>query len=176
MHGIVHAELKRFIETKHGRDAWSKIAQQTGLGNKIYMPTGTYPDQEVLAIVKAASELTRTPAAAILEDFGEFIVPTLMNMYKTLIKPEWGTMELLLNTEETIHRVVRIKNPGAQPPLLKFEKTGPNTLKFHYDSARQMSAVAKGIMKGVAAHYRNTLSIQEKKNADGSIDMSIKVQ
>ena len=73
-----------------------------------------------------------------------------MSTNKSMTKPNWKTMELLLYTEETIHKAVRIKNPGAEPPRLQFQQTGPNTLKFNYNSPRQMSAVAKGIIKGVA--------------------------
>ena len=175
MHGIIHAELKKYVETNHGSDAWKAILKEAGLSNKIYMTISTYPDEEVVAIVTAASKLTQTPAENILEDFGEFIAPDLMIMYQPLIKPEWKTMEMLLHTEETIHRVVRLNNPGADPPRLQFEATGPNTLKFTYTSPRQMSAVAKGIIKGVAKHYGETLTIQERKRADGGSEMQIKV-
>ena len=38
-----------------------------------------------------------------------------------------------------------------------------------------MAAMAKGIMKGVAKHYGETLEIKERKNADGSVVMQILV-
>jgi len=175
MHGIIHVELKKFVETKHGTDAWKAVLKNAGLSNKIFLANAVYPDQEIVAIVTAASKLTNTPAEHILENFGEFIVPALMSTYKVLINPKWKTMEMLLNTETTIHTVVRLKNPGAEPPRLQFKQTGPNTLKFNYDSPRQMSAVAKGIMKGVAKHYGETLEINERKYASGSSEMMITI-
>ena len=175
MHGIIHAELKKYVETNHGPKAWRAVLDKAGLGNKIYMAVGTYEDAEAVAIVKAASALTGVPPLEILEDFGEFIAPDLLSMYKSLIDPSWKTADLFTHVEDTIHTVVRMKNPGATPPQLKFKRVGPNELHFHYDSPRQMSSVAKGIMKGVAKHYGETLSIQERKNADGSIDMRILV-
>ena len=176
MHGIIHAELKKYVETKHSRDAWTAILEQAGLEKKTYLATSAYPDEEAVAIVTTASQLTGTPADQMLEDFGEFIVPSLMNLYKALVKPEWGTMEMLLSTENTVHRVVRMRNPGAEPPELRFEQTDTKELKFFYNSPRQMSAVAKGIIKGVAKHYGDTVVIRERKNADGSVEMSIKIQ
>ena len=175
MHGIIHAELKKYVETKHSPDAWRAVLDNAGLGGKVYVATSTYEDAEAGAIVKAASALTGVPPLEILEDFGEFIAPDLLGMYKSLIDPSWKTAEMLVNTEDLIHKVVRMKNPGATPPQLKFKRVGPNELHFHYDSPRQMSAVAKGIMKGVAKHYGESLSIQERKNADGSVDMRILV-
>ncbi len=175
MHGIIHVELKKYVETNHGSDVWTAVLKEAGLSNKTYMTIITYSDEEALAIVNAASSLTHTPAEHILEDFGEFIAPDLMSMYWSLIKPEWKTMEMLLYTEETIHRVVRQKNPGAGPPRLQFEAQDSNTLKFTYTSPRQMSAVAKGIIKGVAKHYGENVTIQERKSTDGSSEMVITV-
>jgi hypothetical protein len=176
MHGIIHVELKRYVETKHGAEAWNAIVQQSGLPARIYMPSHPYPDEDAAAIVATASRLTGTPGDAILEDFGEFITPSLLHMYASLIKPEWKTRDLLLNTEDTIHRVVRLKNPGAAPPRLRFEDMGPKQLKFYYDSPRRMSAVAKGIIKGVARHYKESVAIQERKAPDGRVEMTITIK
>ncbi|MCB0163046.1 MAG: heme NO-binding domain-containing protein [Anaerolineae bacterium] len=175
MHGIIHTELQRYVETKHGPDAWEAVLQEAGLNAKIYMAISTYPDKEILAIVTAASRLTHIPTEYILEDFGEFIVPSLMHMYQVRIDPAWKTMELLLHTEGTIHKTVRLKKPGAQPPRLKFEKTGPTTLRLLYTSSRKMSAVAKGIIRGVANYYGELVTIQEHKQADGCSEMNIMI-
>jgi hypothetical protein len=175
MHGIIHAELKKYVDAKHGAEAWQAIVKEAGLGDAIYLPLNTYPDSEAVAIVAAASKLTGAPAENILEDFGEFIAPDLLSMYRSLLKPEWKTAEMLLHTEETIHRIVRIQNPGAKPPELRFEPAGPNKLKFYYNSPRKMSAVAKGIIKGVAKHCGETASILERKSSDGSSEMTITI-
>ena len=175
MHGIIHAELKKFVEAKHGAEAWRAILAEAGLPNKMYLSNSVYPDTETVALVTAASKLTGTPADAILEAYGEFIAPTLMRMFQSLVKPQWKTMEMLLNTEDTIHKVVRIRNPGAAPPRLQFEQKGPNKLLFKYDSPRRRAAVARGIMKGVAAHYGETISIRERRLGGDSVEMDITI-
>ena len=176
MHGIIHAELKKYVEARHGSDAWKACLETAGLGQKMFLPITTYPDAEAVAIVTAASKLTNISTEHILEDFGEFIVPDLLSMYRSLVEPHWRTIELLLHTEDVIHRVVRINNPGAQPPQLQFEQLGPNELKFNYNSPRRMAAVAKGIIKGIAKHYRQAVLIRERKKPDGSSEMSITVR
>ena len=69
MHGFIHTELKRYVETKHGADAWKAVLTAAGLGTKTYLTINTYPDEEALAIVKSASAITKAPADVILEDF-----------------------------------------------------------------------------------------------------------
>jgi hypothetical protein len=175
LHGIIHAELRKYVEARYGADAWKACVETAGLSHKMFLPISTYPDADAVAIVTAASKLTDVPAERILEDFGEFIAPDLISMYQSLIEPHWKTTELLLHTEEVIHRVVRINNPGAQPPKLRFEQLGPNELKLHYNSPRRMAAVAKGIISGVAKHYGQTVLIREQKKPDGSSEISITV-
>jgi hypothetical protein len=173
MHGLIHAELKKYIETRHGPDTWKDCLEAAGLRGKVYLAISAYPDEEAVAIVTAAAKLTSVPVEQFLEELGEFMVPDLFNLYGSLLKPEWKTMQMLLQTEAVIHRVVRIQKPGAEPPKLHFEQVGPKELKFYYNSPRRMAAVAKGIMKGIARHYGESITIREQKKADGSSEMSI---
>jgi hypothetical protein len=173
MHGIIHAELKKYIETRYSPDTWKTCLEAAGLRGQVYLSIGAYPDAEAVAIVTAAAKLTGVSVEQLLEGLGEFMVPDLFSLYYPLIKPEWKTIEMLLQTEAVIHRVVRLQNPGAEPPKLHFEQVGPKELKFYYNSPRRMAAVAKGIMKGVANHYGESILIREQKKADGSSEMSI---
>lgn len=108
MHGIIHAQLKQFVVDKHGNDAWQAVLKEAGLGHKVYLANTTYEDADAIAIVMAGSKLTNTPPDDIMEAFGEFIVPALLSTFGAMVKPAWKTMELLLNTEETIHKAVRV--------------------------------------------------------------------
>ncbi len=161
MHGLILAELKKFVDTRLGGDTWKSVLKEAGLGVKVYMPTQVYPDTEVAAIVGAASRLSGLPAVAVLEQFGEFIVPDLVAVYGAYVRPEWKTLDLILNTEETIHRVVRTRDPGALPPELRVSRVSGDEVAIEYSSARKLCAIARGIVKGVAAHYRETVSLSE---------------
>lgn len=161
MHGKIFVELKKYVDTTFGGDTWNKLLVDAGVGGKMYMPITEYPDQEVVAIVGAAVRATGKDASEILESFGEFIAPALLEMYRTLIQPEWRTLDVIEHTEDHIHQVVRLKNPGARPPQLKAERISPDEVKLTYTSQRKMCAVARGIGKGVAAHYHEDITITE---------------
>ena len=89
MHGIIFSELQRYVDKKLGPGAWRKLLPEAGLGARTYLVTSSYPDAEAVALVTTASRLTNLPVAAILEDFGEFIVPSLLSIYKPLVKKDW---------------------------------------------------------------------------------------
>lgn len=161
MHGMVLVELRRFVDKKFGGDTWKKLQQESGVGPKMYMAMDTYPDQEATALVTTASRMTGKSVASLLEDFGEHLAPSLIGMYPMLIKPQWKTLDLLEHVEETIHKIVRRDNPGAHPPQLTCTRLSPNEVAIIYNSARRMCGLAKGLVKGVARHYGEEITVEE---------------
>lgn len=161
MHGIIHVELQRFVIARHGRAVWQDLLREAGLGTKAYLISQQYPDSDILALVTRAAAATGTTVPTMLEEFGEFIVPDLIDMYRPLLKTEWRTLDLLEHTEKTIHGVVRLRNQGAAPPRLRCRRVGPEEIHLSYDSERKMCAVARGIIRGLAKHFGETVSIVE---------------
>ena len=175
MYGIFHVEIQHYIETRYSRDVWTAALKRAGLKNRIYMTVSTYLDSEIKSLMKATSEITGVSVEALFVDFGAFTIPSLMSMYEPLINPKWTMMDLLLNLESAIYRVIRARSPGAQPPRMGFERAGPYQLRLHYNSPRRMPALAKGFVIGVAAYYGEMVDIKTENNPDGSVDMLITI-
>jgi predicted hydrocarbon binding protein len=131
------------------------------LTGRTYLPIKDYSDADAIALVGAASALTGLRVASVLEDFGEFIVPDLIKMYGHLLKPEWNTIDVIDNTEQTVHSVVRIKNPGAKPPQLQTVRRSTDEVSLNYSSPRKMCALAVGIGRGLAKHVREKVEITQ---------------
>jgi predicted Ser/Thr protein kinase len=161
MHGLIFVQLQRFAQKQGSITSWEALLQEARLPSKGYSPARAYPDEEMLALVAAAGRLLNIPAGAVLEAFGEFVAPELIRLYGKLIKPEWKTLDLIENTEQLIHAAVRVGNPGAEPPVLTCVRSTPDELQMVYSSGRQLCCVAKGIVKGVARHYGETIHIAE---------------
>lgn len=178
MHGIIFAELRKYVDTKFGGSTWNTLLDGAGLKGKMYLPIQEYPDADVVALVTTASSATGMPVPAILEDFGEFIAPSLLGMYRTLVKPEWKTLDVLEFTESTIHTVVRSRNPGAKPAELKGVRVSPTELHLTYTSSRKLCPIAKGIIKGLGKHYKEQLTVTESQcmhRGASNCQMTIKV-
>ncbi|HVJ16541.1 MAG TPA: heme NO-binding domain-containing protein [Polyangiaceae bacterium] len=163
MHGIIHLELQKFVTERYGDKAYRQLLEKAGLGQEIFTPLQSYPDEWMLKLVGVAVELTQVPEAQLLEAFGEYLVNTYLSLYGNLLKREWRTLDVIEHTEETIHRVVRMRQPGAQPPLLRAERTSPNEVVLFYDSPRRLCAVARGIGRGVANHFQEPIVIEERR-------------
>lgn len=162
MHGTIFFELKKYVETKlGGQAAWDKLVSEAELGARTYEVMADYPDSDAIQLISTASRITEVPVPALLEDFGEFIAPDLLQMYGGVINPTWKTLDVIEHTETQIHSVVRLHNREAHPPDLRCVRTSDNDVVIHYNSQRRMCDVAKGIAKGLAKYYEENISISE---------------
>lgn len=162
MHGIIFVELEHFARFRFGRGGWERVAEKAGLAGQIFLPVSTYPDEEIARLVSAASELARVPPDALLEAFGEFLVPAYLKLYGHLVKPEWRALDLIEHVEETIHKVVRVKQPGAEPPEIRAIRFRDDEVLVRYASQRKLCPVLKGIALAVGKHYGEELELDEQ--------------
>ena len=161
MHGIIFAELQKFVDHALGPQAWAQLTADAGLGRTAFLATSAYPDDQLTALVAAAVRRTGIPAAQLLRQFGEFIVPDLVKVFGAFVKREWTALDLLEHTEEVIHKAVRLQTPNANPPRLRIARISPTQVKIEYSSSRRLCAVAHGIIRGVAKHYGEPMTIDE---------------
>ena len=159
---MIHTALQKYVEASFGQEAWKALLVRSGLEHEIYTPLQSYPDAQIVRLVAEAEAMSGTPATTLLEGFGEFLVPNYLSLYGTLLKPEWRTLEVLENTEETVHRVVRMRNPGAEPPRLRVRRTAKDEVELTYDSERKLCAVARGIARGVAKQFSETIQVTDR--------------
>lgn len=163
MHGTIFAELQKYADARLGAGGWQKLKEASGIARDAYDPFEIYPDAEVSALVSTASRVTGIEMQALLEDFGEFIAPDLLEMYWALISPQWKTLDVIEHTESTIHDVVRLNQKGATPPYLKAERTSPDEVTILYTSPRRLCSVAKGIVRGIGKHYGEPIRIEDRR-------------
>lgn len=162
MHGLIFFYLQKFADVAAaGTTSWKGIRASTVTSAAKYLPSGIYPDADAVAILSTIAETTGRPLPSILEEFGEFLAPHLIKVAGPVVDPSWRTLDLIEHTEAIIHAMVRVQNPGASPPVLETVRQSPDELHLVYSSARRLCTLAVGLMRGIAAHYGETIRIEE---------------
>jgi predicted hydrocarbon binding protein len=161
MNGIIFTEIGKFARSRLGDEAWGDVERLAGVPSRIYYRVADYPDAEAFALLSALAAALHEPVAVTLEGLGEFIVPDLLRIARAWIKPEWKTLELIANTESTIHELLRTEGSQTNPPRLQCRRAGPQEVVVTYDSPRKMCALAKGIIHGLGSHYGERITITE---------------
>ena len=153
MHGTIFTLLKRYVQTQYDHSTWLKLVEKSGLESSDFNHKDVYPDAHMYALVGTAAEMTGIPAGELHEKFGEYLVPDLMYMYQKYVNPDWRTLEMLENTEHTMHNQVRREHPENSPPVLQVTRLNPNEVLIDNVSPRRMGGLAVGIVRGLAVYF-----------------------
>jgi len=162
VHGLIFFYLQKFADVAAaGSTSWQGIRSSVTTTASRFLPSGSYPDADAVAILSTIAETTGRPLPVILEEFGRFLGPHLLKVAGTAVDPAWRTLDLIEHTEAIIHTMIRSSKPGAAPPVLEAVRQGPDELHLVYASARRLCPLAIGLMHGIADSYGETLRIEE---------------
>jgi hypothetical protein len=162
VHGLIHTELERFARARAGDAVWEAALTEAGLEGRTWRPDERYDDTEALELVVALSKVTGIGPQSLLAEFGEALAEPLIARYGSLVDPQWRTLDLVQNTEDLIHQALRRQDAAARPPLLRTVRRGPDEILVIYASERRMCGVAKGLVRGIAAHYGERVQVDEE--------------
>jgi hypothetical protein len=161
VHGTIHKELRGYVVDTHGEDAYTAILARAGLAGKEYDPAGYYDDEEVFRIVAAAAQQLDMSEQEVLERYGIWVAPGLLQGFAAMIEPQWRTLDLVEHTEEIIHSWTR-ENMSAKPPVLRTERRDADHLIVDYRSHRRMCTLGTGFIVGIAAHYGEPVHVEQR--------------
>jgi hypothetical protein len=160
VHGAIFAQLRLFCEGFQS-DTWRAIHDRAGLGLQPYLPITSYPSERAVALFEALADLAGVPLEQILNRFGIFIAPVLLNYPGVKIPGNWRTLDVLLHAAEFQDTVAKRSEPDVRPPLLDVSKTGPLEVRVEYSSPLRLCGMAKGIIRGIAKNFRDNITLHE---------------
>ena len=161
MKGIVFNLLNEMVEEQFGMEAWDAVLDKAG-SDGVFVATETYPDEALLALVAAGSELTETPPADLVRAFGRYMIPRFAENYGVFFEGHNSLKEFLLTVDGVIHVEVRKLYPEAGLPEFTYDNGQPDKLTMLYKSQRKLCALAEGLIEGSAEHFNENCSINHE--------------
>jgi hypothetical protein len=162
MKGIIFNLAEEVVSGSHGQDTWDDVLDRAGLDGS-YTSLGSYPDDELHRLVRAAAEGLEVPPADLLRQVGLGAMPLLAERFPRFFTPHRSARSFVLTLNDIIHPEVRKLYPGADAPEFGFDDSDPATLVLTYDSARKLCALAEGFLLGAAHHYRETVDLRHER-------------
>lgn len=161
MKGVIFNVLEEVVVEQFGASIWDELLDATDLDGA-YTSLGSYPDEEIVALVgAAAAKLDKSPSD-VLRWFGRTAIPVLAKRYPAFFEEPRTTRNFLLSVNSIIHPEVRKLYSGAGCPHFQFQER-PGTLIIGYNSPRQMCHLAEGFVAGVADHYSDTVTVSQSR-------------
>lgn len=158
MKGVVFNLLEEAVTQDFGADTWDDLIDEAGVSG-VYSSLGNYSDEDVAALVGAASaKLSLTPAA-VLQWFGRKAMPLLKKRYASLFANHATSRDFILSVNSVIHPEVRKLYAGAACPFFHFRESGDGALVVRYDSTRSLIDLAHGFVLGAADLWGETVDV-----------------
>jgi hypothetical protein len=160
MKGIVFNLLQEVVSREYGEDTWDSLLESASLDGA-YTAVGSYPDEDLTAIVNAASAALGLSGDEIVRWYGRKALPLLYDKYPQFFDVHESSIPFVLTLNEVIHPEVRKLFPGAYVPEFEFgaEKTSEGELVLSYVSRRRLCSFAEGLLEGAADHFGETVDV-----------------
>ncbi len=178
MYGHLFIGLKEYVESEFDADTWITVINKSGSSSADYKVLLNYPDSEFTDLISAFASVTGNSVPATMELFGKYMAHFFTRMYGVFFKEDWNFFDLMEHVEDTMHRNLRMYNPGLHPPELAYTRISTDEVSITYNSHRKLCTFAIGLIKGFAEHYKEKISVTEKTcllQQDNACRISIKV-
>lgn len=154
MKGMVYTGFATMVAERWGEDMVDDIFDDAGVKGS-YTAVGTYPHEEMLALVVALHERTDLPVNALVMAFGEYLLGLLHGVHPEFFDECASLPAFLLAIDQKVHVEVRKLYPDANPPRLACVMEG-DVVKVYYESHRPFADLCEGLLKAAVEHYGNT--------------------
>jgi hypothetical protein len=159
MKGIVFNLLEDAVSRDQGADAWCDLIDAAGVSG-IYTSLGSYPDEELLALVNTSAALAGSAPADVLRWFGRAAMPMLALRYGELFAGHGSARSFVLSVNDIIHPEVRKLYSGAGCPNFHFRDDEDGRLLVTYRSPRGLCRLAHGFIEGASDHFGQTATLE----------------
>ena len=173
MKGVVFNAAQEAVIELFDEDTWDDLLDAAGVEG-VYSSVGSYPDEEMVAIIVAASEATGLSVEDVLVAVGRKALHHLASRVPTLIGGCTNAFEMLGMIHDVIHVEVLKLYPDSRPPEFSYEDLPDGGLRMGYRSPRCLDALAEGLILGVGDRFDTELRV-ERQPISGSGEVYLDV-
>lgn len=168
MKGVVFTEFLDMVEQRFSADMVDDIIDDAKLpSGGAYTAVGTYPHDEMVALVVALAARSGTAVPDLLRAFGEYLFGRFVKGYPVFFSGHHDAFTFLAGIEHIIHAEVRKLYPDAELPHFEVEHHDDRRLAIVYTSGRHFEDLAEGLILGCIAHFGRPAVLRRETLGEG---------
>lgn len=169
MKGVIFTEFFRLVEQTFGEDMVDDLIEETQpASGGSYTAVGTYPHEELVAMVLALAAKSGMSVPDLLKAYGEFLFSRFAILYPHFFVGYSDPLVFLESVEPIIHSEVLKLHPDAALPKFDTTRRGEHTVVMRYSSPRHLEDVAHGLINGCASHFGEAVSVVKEPVSEDS--------
>ncbi len=162
MKGIIFKHFESFVVDNFGEDVFEDVLDSTELITEgPFVGPGTYPDEDLFALVGTAIGKLGIPLNDALYAFGTYLFDHLAAAAPVFVESSADLRTFLLTIHSVIHVEVRKLFPGADTPDFSYEEPADDRLVMHYTSKRKLCPLVRGLLDGAAKSFGESIVCTE---------------
>ncbi len=169
MKGIIFVELLAMAEDTFGEAVVDDVIEKADLpSGGAFTSVGTYPCEELMALIKGFSVHSGIPGPELQRLFGHWMMQSFDRHYPQFFQGRGGSLDMLEAIEGEIHVEVRKLYPDADLPSFDTTRHGPGVLDLTYRSPRPLADFCHGLIEACAERFGDSAHItRTDQSADG---------
>ncbi|HEU5286219.1 MAG TPA: heme NO-binding domain-containing protein [Sphingomicrobium sp.] len=166
MKGLVFTTFYRHCESRYGADFLDDLIEEAALPNQgAYTSVGSYPFEEMVALVTALASKTGTPMPVILREFGEFCFLQWVRYVPAHFDGK-QLFDIMAGIDGFHENEVRKLYPDAELPSFKVESRDGDRMILRYHSCKPLADLAVGVIHGAANYLGETVEVHHQPMAE----------
>ena len=162
MKGMIFTEFMEMVEATWSLDMVDTLIARSNISSAgAYTSVGTYPHEEMIALVAALSQETGIAEPDLIRAFGQHLFGRFALAYPRFFQGIGGSFTFLVGLENLIHADVRKLYPDAEPPSFEVTKTA-GSLILTYFSEHPFVDLAHGLIEGCVAHFDEAMEVRRE--------------
>ena len=166
MNGLIFTEFMEMVETTWSFDMVDTLIDRSQVGSGgIYTAVGSYPHEEMVALINALAEETQLPIDQIERTFGQYLFSRFMREYPQYFTGIRDSFQFLARIDEIVRPIFRKHFPDNEPPTIQVEQS-PGRLSLSNFSAPFFIHLAQGLIEGCISHFGGNEVLQRESVPD----------
>ncbi len=159
MKGLVFTTFFDFCERDFGDDMLDDVIDAADLPHGgAYTSVGTYPFQEMVALITALAQRSGVSLPPLLERFGTFCFDTWVTRFPHLFSGR-PLFDVLAGIDAFHEAEVRKMYPDAELPSFRVVARGADWLTLDYRSCKPLADLAVGVIRGAGIHLNEPVAV-----------------
>lgn len=161
MKGLVFTTFYDFIEQRYGADLLDDVIDGARLSHAgAYTAVGTYPFEEMVALVTAAAKLTSMSMPDLLGSFGEHCFSSWQHKMPERFRSD-DLFDILANVNDFHQSEVRRLYHDAELPHFDCVSRDQKRMVLDYRSCKPLADLAAGVIRGASTHLGQSVKISQ---------------
>lgn len=160
MKGVIFNVLEDFVDEQFGEGVFDSLVEAAlPDSDGVFVGPGTYPDEELFAIVGKALEVKGLELEPVLKSFGHYLFGKLAEKYPVFVEPYNHPKDFIKTVHGVIHVEVKKLFPEAETPNFKYSNDKEDFLTLTYESKRNLFPLAEGLISGAGDFFKSPIQI-----------------